>query len=124
MVMFLETIYNIAAISFLDLRGLDQKRAQVALVDYCVSAVHCASPNFSAQKSICDVSCPESPAKSVCAAVIAFGGTSSGVAIVCSGSSGSISKFWWNAFTNVGCGCATTCSGFLRYQVHVIRCLV
>ncbi|KAA6384702.1 MAG: hypothetical protein EZS28_019771, partial [Streblomastix strix] len=51
-------------------------------------------------------------AKSTRAAVIAFGGTSSGVAIVQSGSSGSISKFWRNAFTNVGCGCAATCSRF------------
>ncbi|KAA6378608.1 MAG: hypothetical protein EZS28_025868 [Streblomastix strix] len=84
-------VYTVAAISLPDLRELGQKRASVALVDYCVSA---------------------SLAKSTRAAVIAFGGTSSGVAIVYSGSSGSIFKFWRNAFTNVGCGCAATCSGF------------
>ncbi|KAA6354486.1 MAG: hypothetical protein EZS28_049986, partial [Streblomastix strix] len=65
----------------------------------CLASTTCSSDDSSAQKSICDVSCPDSPAKSTRAAVITFGGTSSGVAIVQSGSSGYISMFWRNAFT-------------------------
>ncbi|KAA6401882.1 MAG: hypothetical protein EZS28_002600 [Streblomastix strix] len=105
MSVFPVAVCTVATISFPDLRELGQKRASVALVGYYASA-------FFREKSICDVSCPESPAKSTCVAVIEFGGTSSGVAIVQSGSSGSISKFWLNAFTNVGYGCAATCSRF------------
>ncbi|KAA6373612.1 MAG: hypothetical protein EZS28_030861, partial [Streblomastix strix] len=38
-------ICTVAAISFPDLRELGQKRASVALVDYCVSAAFCALPS-------------------------------------------------------------------------------
>ncbi|KAA6353200.1 MAG: hypothetical protein EZS28_051273, partial [Streblomastix strix] len=84
----------------------------VAALARCLASITCSSDGSSAQKSICDVSCPDSPAKSARAAIIAFGGTSSGVAIVQSGSIGSIFKFQRNAFTNVGCGCTAACSGF------------
>ncbi|KAA6356151.1 MAG: hypothetical protein EZS28_048322, partial [Streblomastix strix] len=127
-------VCTVVAVLFPDLRELSRIRASVALVGCCVSAVFCASPNLQLvqrvvqllsvalltitprKKSICDVSCPDSPAKSTRAAVIAFGSTSSGVVIVQSGSSESISTFWRNVFTKVGCGCAATCSGFCGYK--------
>ncbi|KAA6381342.1 MAG: hypothetical protein EZS28_023134 [Streblomastix strix] len=116
MSVFPVTVCTVVAISFPDLRELDQKRASVALVDYCVSAISCASPSLwlllRVFKLLSLALLTVLPPKSTRAAVIAFDGTSSGVAIVWSGSSGSISKFWRNAFTNVGCGCAATCSGF------------
>ncbi|KAA6387267.1 MAG: hypothetical protein EZS28_017208 [Streblomastix strix] len=84
----------------------------VAALACCQASTTCSSDGSSAQKSICDASCPDSPAKSTRVAVIEFGGTSSGAAIVQIGTSGSISKFRRNAFTNVGCGCSATYSGF------------
>ncbi|KAA6360426.1 MAG: hypothetical protein EZS28_044049, partial [Streblomastix strix] len=45
MSVFLVAVCTVAAISFPDLRELGQKRASVALMDYCVSAVFCASPS-------------------------------------------------------------------------------
>ncbi|KAA6390541.1 MAG: hypothetical protein EZS28_013933 [Streblomastix strix] len=84
----------------------------VAALARCLASTTCSSDGYSAQKPICNVSCPDSPAKSTRPAVIAFGSTSSGAAIVQSWSSGSISKFQRNAFTYVGCGCVAICSGF------------
>ncbi|KAA6369354.1 MAG: hypothetical protein EZS28_035121 [Streblomastix strix] len=66
MLIFPVAVRIVTAISFPDLRGFDQMRF---------------FDGSSAYKQICDVSCPESPAKSARTAVIAFGGTSSIVAI-------------------------------------------
>lgn len=46
MLVFLVAICTFAAISFPCLRRLDQRRASVALADYCVSAVSCVSQSL------------------------------------------------------------------------------
>ncbi|KAA6370809.1 MAG: hypothetical protein EZS28_033665 [Streblomastix strix] len=122
MLVFPAAVRTIAAISFPDLLGLDRKRTSVALVDYCVLAVSYTSPSSWLYLRVVQL-LRLALLTSARAAVIAFGGTSSGVAIVQSGSIVSISMFWWNVFTNVG-RMRGGQQRVLRYQVGVIRCLV